>query len=131
MTRTIVPVLTLALIALSGCAPTMPVTAPSAATTTTVSSGPEAPTVTIALRQNGILRPLDNLTFTAEAASPGGSALSYKWSATTGSFSATDAAQTSWKAPVVPGTFAITVVVTDAQGRSTTATRTIATVSEN
>jgi hypothetical protein len=130
MIRTIVPVLTLALIALSGCTPATPVAAPTTATTT-VSSGPGAPSVTIALRQTGILRPLDNLTFTAETTSPSGSALTYKWSATAGNFSATEAAQTSWKAPVVPSTFAITVVVTDAQGRSTTATRTIATVSEN
>lgn len=53
-----------------------------------------------------------------------GDSLTYAWSATAGTFSGTGAV-TYWVAPDIPGTYAITVKVTDGRGGETTMQLTI------
>jgi len=56
------------------------------------------------------------LTLTADAKDADGDALTYAWSAPTGSASSASAPQTTWTAPAVDGPVPITVRVTDSRG---------------
>jgi len=62
---------------------------------------------------------------TADAQDPDGDALTYKWSAASGSLSNATARQTPWIAPNTPGTVNFTVTVSDGRGGTANATTSI------
>jgi outer membrane protein OmpA-like peptidoglycan-associated protein len=64
-------------------------------------------------------------TVTADAQDPDGDALTYKWSAASGSLSNATARQTPWIAPNTPGPVNFTVSVSDGRGGTASATTTI------
>jgi len=61
------------------------------------------------------------VTVTCAATDPDGDALTYKWSATGGSFGDIDEAHAVWRSPDITGSFKVTVTVADGRGGSTTA----------
>jgi peptidoglycan-associated lipoprotein len=69
--------------------------------------------------------PGQTIRLTAQATDPDGDAVTYKWSAPSGSFSPADAATTTWTAPNQVGDVPATVAAADPRGGSATATRTI------
>jgi outer membrane protein OmpA-like peptidoglycan-associated protein len=64
-------------------------------------------------------------TVTANAQDPDGDAITYKWSAASGSLSNATARQTPWIAPNTPGAVNFTVTVSDGRGGTASATTTI------
>jgi len=63
--------------------------------------------------------PGDSVRITCSAADTGGGGLSYQWSASGGSIAGTGAA-VDWAAPQAVGMYSVTVTVTNAQGRQST-----------
>lgn len=64
-------------------------------------------------------------TVSADAQDPDGDALSYRWTANTGSFTSATNRQTPWTAPNTVGAVPVTVTVTDSRGATANATVTI------
>ncbi len=64
-------------------------------------------------------------TVSADAQDPDGDALTYRWTANTGSFTNSTALRTPWTAPSVVGPVPVTVTVTDSRGASATDSVTI------
>jgi outer membrane protein OmpA-like peptidoglycan-associated protein len=64
-------------------------------------------------------------TVTADASDPDGDALSYKWSAPTGSFANPSERQTIFTCPMTPGSVPVTVTVSDGKGGTASDTITI------
>jgi outer membrane protein OmpA-like peptidoglycan-associated protein len=64
-------------------------------------------------------------TVSADAQDPDGDALTYRWTAPSGSFSNPANRQTPWTAPMVVGPVLVTVTVTDTHGASASASVTI------
>jgi outer membrane protein OmpA-like peptidoglycan-associated protein len=64
-------------------------------------------------------------TVSADAQDPDGDALTYRWTANTGSFTSPTNRQTPWTAPNTAGAVPVTVTVTDSRGASASANVTI------
>jgi len=64
-------------------------------------------------------------TVSADAQDPDGDALTYRWTANTGSFTSDTTRQTPWTAPNTVGAVPITVTVTDSRGATASASVTI------
>ena len=69
--------------------------------------------------------PGQTIRLSAQATDPDGDAVTYKWSAPSGSFSPADAATTTWTAPGQVGDVPVTVAAADSRGGAATATRTV------
>jgi peptidoglycan-associated lipoprotein len=73
----------------------------------------------------GQVAPGQTLKLSAQATDPDGDAVTYRWSAPSGSFSPVDAAATTWTAPNQTGDVPITVTATDSRGGTVTASCTV------
>ena len=71
------------------------------------------------------------VTVTCAATDPDGDVLTYKWSATGGSFGDVDGAHAVWRSPDITGSFKVTATVTDGKGGSTTAEKSFTVVDNN
>ena len=94
----------------------------SAAVTVTVVG---APSVTSVKSAAPSVSPGGEVMLTVDAHDPDGGELTYAWSASSGSFDATDKASVTWTAPPEPGDVEIRVTVTDDEGETTSATVTV------
>ena len=65
------------------------------------------------------------MRLTATASDPDGGGLAYSWSASSGSFDATDQAMATWTAPSEGGPVEIGVTVTDDDGETASASVTV------
>ncbi len=72
-----------------------------------------------------VVRPGETSRLTVQATDPDGDPLRYRWTAPQGTFSPTDAAQTTWTAPNQPGTVVVTAAVEDGRGGQTTGSLTL------
>lgn len=70
----------------------------------------------------GVVAPGAVSRCSATATDPDGDAVTYRWTAPTGTFSAPDAQNTNWTAPPQVGNVPITVTATDSRGGTATAT---------
>ena len=66
------------------------------------------------------VQPLGKTNFTCSASDPEGDALAYRWTASAGTIDGSEAAVT-WAAPKDPGSYKITVTVSDGKGGAATA----------
>jgi len=64
-------------------------------------------------------------TASADARDPDGDALTYRWTATGGTLANATSRQAQWTAPTTPGTYTLTVTVTDSKGASASSSTTI------
>jgi len=101
--------------ALSGCggqANTQPVQAPpEPANNTPIITGLQADTQ--------VVQPLGKSNFTCAASDPDGDTLAYRWTTTAGIIDSSGAAVT-WTAPKDPGSYTVSVVVSDGKGGAAT-----------
>jgi hypothetical protein len=65
------------------------------------------------------VQPLGKSNFTCTASDPDGDALAYRWTASAGTIDGSEAAVT-WTAPKDPGSYKVTVVVSDGKGGAAT-----------
>ena len=98
-------------------------TASAAVTVTVTVAGP--PSVTSVKSAAPSVSPGGEVMLTVDAHDPDGGELTYAWSASSGSFDATDKATVTWTAPPQPGEVEIRVTVTDDEGETTSATVTV------
>lgn len=84
----------------------------------------QSPAIYNLVDERPIVLPFGSTKITCTAADPEGDTLTYTWSATGGSFSGTGPI-VIWTAPAAPGTYKITVTVTDGRGGSAEGTLTV------
>ena len=97
-------------------------TASATVTVTVTVAG--TPTVT-ATAEPAMVAPGGAVVLTAAGSDPDGGELTYAWSASSGSFDATDKATVTWRAPPEPGEVEIRVTATDDEGETASATVTV------
>ncbi len=78
-----------------------------------------------AICEPGVVAPGGDTKCSATATDPDGDAVTYRWTAPAGTFSAPTAQNTTWTAPNQPGNQTLTVTATDARGGTATASVTI------
>ena len=93
-----------------------------AVTVTVAAAG--TPTVT-ATAEPAMVAPGGAVVLTAAGTDPDGGELTYAWSASSGSFDATDGATVTWRAPPEPGAVEIRVTATDDEGETASAAVTV------
>ena len=97
--------------------------------TATIAVGNQPPTVSIRAAKTEVGRG-GTVRLAAEATDPDGGALTYAWSADTGTFDRTDAAMAVWTAPDMAGNANLRVTVTDDEALAADATARIAVTSQ-
>jgi peptidoglycan-associated lipoprotein len=78
-----------------------------------------------AICETGVVAPGADSKCSATATDPDGDAVTYRWTAPSGTFSAPTSQNTNWTAPNQTGNVPITVTATDARGGTATATVTV------
>ena len=80
-----------------------------------------APVITALSASAADVTPGATVSIAAMATDPDGDAMTYRWSATGGAFSTTNALSTVWTAPAAESNYDLTLVVSDARGASSSA----------
>ncbi len=101
--------------------PTKPASSPIVQPTATKPvGGNRAPVIKNLTVQKTLLTPQEQILLVCNASDPDGDSLNFAWSATGGTFDATESAQnyTNWRAPNFEGDFTINVTVSDGKGNT-------------
>lgn len=84
-----------------------------------------APVITSLIASPSTVSPGGTVSLSAAAVDADGDTLSYEWSASAGTFSSASSASTTWTAPSQPGSYPLTLTVTDSRGATATAQATL------